>query len=198
MPLSLVFGFQIDWQLSLCPRITVFTIAGTVWKENPDSAVLCLSASQAWPNSHPEHITKSRGFRNRKVEIGSFLLGSQAVACLMLCLEDKSVLEQTMDGSVLGRQMDWLLLILLAPFKDLLGEISHPFSCLTKGWKISWVFIIISDLAPPPALVSVSQFNTCFILPLTVILVLPPPHKGSQRQELVYGGKGYRLWNQIY
>lgn len=135
MPLSLLFGFQIDWQLSLCLRITVFTIAGTVWKENPDSAVLCLSASQAWPNSHPEHITKSRGFRNRKVEIGSFLLGSQAVACLMLCLEDKSVLEQTMDGSVLGRQMDWLLLILLAPFKDLLGKFHTPLAVWQKGEK---------------------------------------------------------------
>lgn len=199
MPLSLLFGSQIDWQLSLCPYIIVFRwINSRHSVEGKPSICSFMSICfPVWPDSHPEHITKSRGFRNWKVEIGSFFLWSQAVACLVPCLEDKSVLEQTVDLCWGVKWIDscWFF---VAPFKDLLGEFHTPLAVWQKGEK---------------SLESTSSSQIC-LLPqyLSLYLSLTPvsfcllwsfwwyPHltKAHWRQELVYSGKGCRLWSQIY
>lgn len=66
--------------------------------------------------------------------------------------------------------MGWLLLILCGSIRGFAGEFHTPLSRLAKGWEISWVHTIIPARAPPSVLVSVSQFNTGFNLPLIMVI----------------------------
>lgn len=93
--------------------------AGTVWKENLQSAVSHLTTSQ--PDLSTLQNLSKRGFRNWKVEIASFLLWSRAAACVVPYLEDICV--RTSGGSVLGC-IGWVnsCWFFVAPFEDLLGN----------------------------------------------------------------------------